>query len=87
MGVSQIHVRPHSSNSIKNATPSSGISPLASYKEVPSPGLFLVLNVINLTETTLAAVILGFRNLKGLPRHFYRRVTPPPAGLVSFFKK
>ena len=30
-------VRPHSSNSIENATPSSGTSPLASYKEIPSP--------------------------------------------------
>ena len=27
--------RPHSSNSIENATSSSGTSPLASYKEVP----------------------------------------------------
>ena len=31
------NVRPHSSNCIENATPSSGTSPLASYKEVPSP--------------------------------------------------
>ena len=31
------NVRPHSSNSIENATPSSGTSPLASYKEVPHP--------------------------------------------------
>ena len=32
------NVRPHSSNSIENATPSSGTSPLASYKEVhPRP--------------------------------------------------
>ena len=29
------NVRPHSSNSIENATSSSGSSPLASYKEVP----------------------------------------------------
>ena len=28
---------PHSSNSLENATPSSGTSPLASYKEEPSP--------------------------------------------------
>ena len=28
---------PHSSNSIENATPSSGTSPLASYKEFPPP--------------------------------------------------
>ena len=32
------NVGPHSSNSIENATPSSGTSPLASYKEVhPRP--------------------------------------------------
>ena len=31
------NVLPHSSNSIKNATPSSGTSPLFSYKEVPPP--------------------------------------------------
>ena len=31
------NVRPHSNNSIDNATPSSGTSPLASYKEVPPP--------------------------------------------------
>ena len=31
------NVRSHSSNSIENATPSSGTSPLASYKEEPSP--------------------------------------------------
>ena len=31
------NVRPYFSNSIKNATPSSGASPLASYKEVPPP--------------------------------------------------
>ena len=30
-------VRPHSSNSIENATRSNGTSPLASYKEVPPP--------------------------------------------------
>ena len=29
-------MRPHSSNAIENATPSSGTSPLASYKEVPT---------------------------------------------------
>ena len=28
-------MRPHSSNSVENATPSSGTPPLASYKEVP----------------------------------------------------
>ena len=28
---------PHSSNSLENATPSSDTSPLASYKEEPSP--------------------------------------------------
>ena len=31
------NVRPHSSNYIENATPSSGTSPLASHKEVPPP--------------------------------------------------
>ena len=31
------NVRPHSSNSVENATPPSGTSPLASYKEVPLP--------------------------------------------------
>ena len=32
------NARPHSSHSLENATPSSGTSPLASYKEVtPSP--------------------------------------------------
>ena len=31
------NARPHSSNSLENATPSSGTSPLASYKEEPSP--------------------------------------------------
>ena len=31
------NVRPHSSNSMENATPSSGTSPLASHKEVPRP--------------------------------------------------
>ena len=31
------NVRPHSSNSMENATPSSGTSPLASRKEVPRP--------------------------------------------------
>ena len=31
------NVRPHSGNSIENATPSSGTSPLPSYKEVPPP--------------------------------------------------
>ena len=31
------NVRPHSSNSIENATPSSGTSPLAFYQEVPPP--------------------------------------------------
>ena len=31
------NVQPHSSNSIENATPSSGTSPLVSYKEVPPP--------------------------------------------------
>ena len=30
------NVRPHCTNSIDNATPSSGTSPLASYKEVTS---------------------------------------------------
>ena len=36
------NARPHSSNSLENATPYSGTSPLASYKEVtptPTPGL------------------------------------------------
>ena len=36
------NVRPHSSNSIENATPSSGTSPLASYKDrgtLPRGGL------------------------------------------------
>ena len=62
--VTLLKMRPHYGQSRREkATPPSGTSPLASYKEVPSPGLFLVLNVINLTETTLAAVILGFRNL------------------------
>ena len=31
------NVRPHSSNSIENTTPSSGTSPFACYKEVPPP--------------------------------------------------
>ena len=39
--VTLLKMQPHSSQSSrKNATPSSGTSPLASYKEVPSPGLF-----------------------------------------------
>ena len=33
------NVRPHSSSSIENATPFSGICPLASYKAVPSTGI------------------------------------------------
>lgn len=31
------NVRPHSSDSIENVTPSSGTSPLGSDKEVPTP--------------------------------------------------
>ena len=38
--VTLLKMRPHySQSSRENATPSSGTSPLASYKEVPSPGL------------------------------------------------
>ena len=37
--VTLLKMRPHySQSSLENATPSSGTFPLASYKEVPSPG-------------------------------------------------
>ena len=59
--VTVLKMQPHySQSSRENATPSSGTSPVASYKEVPPPGL-------NVAKLTTSLVLIGVHSVFFVP--------------------